>query len=240
MYLTSDHPTRHGIVEAARLPGLALAATMLGFATMAREAGFSFLMTLSTTAGVWGLPGQVAMVGLLASGGGFVIIFFAVAMANMRMLLMVISASDTMDIKSQNMPVWQHALLFHMLAITGWVQLGYVAPRYNKKQLLSYYLGFMPTIFIMALSGTALGYFIGDIVPPHLLRVVIYITPLYLILLGLSARQLGNRLAVIFGGLFSLIFMPFFGDLALFIAGFAGGVSALLVMLYLEREKVSL
>lgn len=237
MRQSSLSPTRQGIIEAARLPGLALAATMLGFATMAREAGFSFIMTLTTTAGVWGLPGQVAMVGLLASGGGFLIIFFAVAMANMRMLLMVISASDIMDIKSQKIPIWQHAILFHLLAITGWVQLGYVAPRYDHKQLLAYYLGFMPTIYIMALSGTALGYFIGDLVPPHLLRVVIYITPLYLILLGLSARQLGNRLAVIFGGLFGLVLMPFLGDLAIFVAGFAGGITALLMMLYLEKEK---
>ena len=232
-------PTRQGILEAARLPGLALAATMLGFATMAREAGFTFLMTMTTTAGVWGLPGQVAMVGLLASGGGFIIIFFAVAMANMRMLLMVISASDIMDIKSLKMPLWQHAILFHLLAITGWVQLGFVAPRYDKKQLLAYYLGFMPTIFTMALTGTAIGYFIGDLVPPHILRVVIYITPLYLILLGLSARQLGNRLAVIFGGLFGLVLMPFFGDLALFVAGFAGGVTALMVMLVIEKEKAA-
>ena len=50
--------TMTGIWDAMKLPGIALAATMLGFATMAREAGFTLMMTMASTAGIWGLPGK--------------------------------------------------------------------------------------------------------------------------------------------------------------------------------------
>ena len=229
---------KQGIFDAAKLPGLALSATMLGFASMAREAGFSFAMTMISTAGIWGLPGQVAMVGLWAGGGTLVLIFGAVAMANMRMLLMVISASDIMNFKTLRVPFWKHSFLFHLMAITSWVQMSYVSPRYQPEQLLRYYCGFALTLFSMSLLGTALGFYISDILAPEILRVLIYITPLYLILVGLSAGQLGNRLAMIFGGIFGIVLFPLLQEMALFFAGFAGGIMALLITLWHEgRHK---
>lgn len=225
-----------GIWDAVKLPGIALAATMLGFATMAREAGLSLAMTLASTGGIWGLPGQVAMVGLWAGGSSLFLIFIAVTMANMRMLLMMISASDIMNMKQLKLPLWKHMMYFHMMAVTGWIQVGYVAPHHSPQSLLHYYRGFACTIFTMALLGTTAGYFVSDLVPSNILRIVIYITPLYLILLSLSARQIGNRLAVIMGGIFALLFYPFFGQSALFIAGLLGGIVSFAVMIYKERR----
>ena len=228
---------RQGIWDAAKLPGLALAATMFGFASMAREAGFSFAMTMVGTAGIWGLPGQVAMVGLWASGGTILMIFGAVAMANMRMLLMVISASDIMDIKSLKLSYWKHALLFHLMAVTSWVQMGHVVQRYKPAMLLRYYIGFALTIFTLSMIGTAVGYFISDILIPEILRVLIYITPLYLILVGLSAGQMSSRLAVSFGGVFAMILFPILQEMALFFAGFAGGITAFMITFWQEKRQ---
>lgn len=234
-----SHSTITGIWDAVKLPGLALAATMFGFATMAREAGFSLAMTLASTGGIWGLPGQVAMVGLWAGGGGLFLIFAAVTMANMRMLLMMISASDTMNIKSLRLPIWKHLMLFHMMAVTGWVQMVYMAPRYSAEALLRYYYGFACTIFTMALIGTAMGYYISERIPADILRILIYVTPLYLILLSLSARQEGNRLAVIMGGVFALCLYPFMGDMALFLAGFTGGIASFIIMRLRAKSAAS-
>ena len=225
-----------GIWDAVKLPGIALAATMLGFATMAREAGLSLAMTLASTGGIWGLPGQVAMVGLWAGGSSLLLIFIAVSMANMRMLLMMISASDMMNIKQLNLPLWKHLLYFHMMAVTGWIQVGYMAPHHSPQSLLQYYRGFACTIFIMALLGTMAGYFVADLIPSEILRIVIYITPLYLILLSLSARQTGNRLAVIMGGIFAILLYPFMGHSALFIAGMLGGIVSFSIILYQEKS----
>ena len=48
-------------------------------------------MTFFTSLGVWGMPGPVAFVSLYASGASIFLMFVAAALANMRMMLMVIS-----------------------------------------------------------------------------------------------------------------------------------------------------
>ena len=219
------------------LPVIALSATMFGFAAMAREAGLTYFQTIASTALIWGLPGQVAMVGLWASGATLLLIFFAVTMANMRMLLMTISASDIMDMKAQNIGKLQHFAYFHLLAITGWVQIGYRAEDYSASQLMIYYKSFTAVIFTLSLTGTSIGFFVSQIAPSRLLVILVYITPLYLILLGLSARQPANRLAVALGGLYAAFLYPFLADMALFIAGFAGGITALLITLTREKNR---
>ena len=82
------------MLDAANVPGIALGSTMMGFASIARESGFDFWMTFFTSLSVWGMPGQVAFVSLYATGASMFLMFVAVALANMRMMLMVISGSD--------------------------------------------------------------------------------------------------------------------------------------------------
>ena len=55
-----------GIGDAVNVPGFALMSTMLGLASIAREAGFDVWMTMVTTATVFGMPGQVAFASLWA------------------------------------------------------------------------------------------------------------------------------------------------------------------------------
>ena len=84
-----------GIYDASNVPGFALGSTMMGFSIIAKEAGFNFWMVMLTTATVWGMPGQVAFAGLYAVGASLFLIFIAVTLANMRMMLMVISGANT-------------------------------------------------------------------------------------------------------------------------------------------------
>ena len=62
-------------IDALRAPAYALGATMAGFATIAREAGFDVWMTISTSVLVWGMPGQVAFASLFSAGSSLFIIF---------------------------------------------------------------------------------------------------------------------------------------------------------------------
>ena len=52
-------------IDALRAPAYALGATMAGFATIAREAGFDVWMAVTTSALVWGMPGQVVFASLI-------------------------------------------------------------------------------------------------------------------------------------------------------------------------------
>ena len=234
-HLTANQTRRNAVIDALRAPCYALGITMAGFSTIAREAGFDFWMALVTSLGVWGMPGQVAFASLYSAGASLFIIFVAVSLANMRMLLMVISAADMMHLKSHKLPLWKRIFWMQFLAITAWANLGLAQQRYPSHLLLPYYQGFALTIFCFGILGTIFGFFLSDLLPPDILRVVIFITPIYILLLIINARQKANRLAVLIGGVLSPVFFPFAGEWAILLAGVIGGSLASLYGRYIAK-----
>ena len=230
MYFQLDarQTRRNAMIDALSAPCYALFITMVGFSAIARESGFDFMMALITSLGVWGMPGQVAFASLYSAGASVLIIFVAVLLANIRILLMVISAADMMHLQSHSLPVWKRVFWMQFLAITAWAHLGFAQQKYPSHLLLPYYQGFSLTIFTFGILGTVVGFFLTDLLPPELLRVVIFVTPIYILLLIMNARQKANRLAVLFGGGLSPLFFPFVGEWAILLAGLIGGTLATL------------
>lgn len=214
---------RRGIIEAINVPGFALCSTLIGFGAIAREAGFDIWMTTTTTLLVFGMPGQVAMASLYASGASLLLIFIAVCLANLRMMLMVISGSDLLNLPQHKLPLWKRVLLMQGMAITGWAQLGFKQETIAPNDLLHYYKGFAATIYVFAISGTIIGFHLDNLIPEHVLRIVIFVTPLYLLLLIINAKQTTNKLAVVIGGTLCPLLYPLAGDWAILCAGFVGG-----------------
>ena len=91
------------------------------------------------------------------------------------------------------------------------------------------------TIFAFGILGTIFGFFLSDLLPPDILRVVIFITPIYILLLIINARQKANRLAVLIGGVLSPVFFPFAGEWAILIAGILGGSLASLYSRFIAK-----
>ena len=236
--LDARQTRRNAMVDALRAPCYALCITMAGFSTIARESGFDFMMALITSLGVWGMPGQVAFASLYSAGASLFVIFVAVSLANMRMLLMVISAADMMQLKSHNLSVWKRVFWMQFLAITAWAHLGFVQQKYPSHLLLPYYQGFSLTIFAFGIFGTVLGFFLIDLLPPELLRIVIFVTPIYILLLIANARQKANRLAVVLGGTLSPLFFPFVGEWAILLAGVIGGSLASLYGRFIAKWHI--
>ena len=221
--LSSAQLVRRGIIEAINVPGFALCSTLIGFGAIAREAGFDIWMTTTTTLLVFGMPGQVAMASLYASGASLLLIFIAVCLANLRMMLMVISGSDLLNLPQHKLPLWKRVLLMQGMAITGWAQLGFKQETIAPNDLLHYYKGFAATIYVFAISGTIIGFHLDNLIPEHVLRIVIFVTPLYLLLLIINAKQTTNKLAVVIGGTLCPLLYPLAGDWAILYAGFVGG-----------------
>ena len=221
--LNPTQARQNAMFDALRAPCYALCVTMAGFSTIARESGFDFMMTLLTSLGVWGMPGQVAFASLYSASASLIVIFVAVSLANMRMFLMVISAADMMQLKSHNLPLWKRVFWMQFLAVTAWANLGLAQQKYPSHLLFAYYQGFSLTIFTFGILGTILGFFLSDFLPPEVLRVVIFVTPIYILLLMMSAGQKANRLAVLIGGALSPFFFPFVGEWAILLAGIIGG-----------------
>ena len=225
--LTAPQMRRIAALDALRAPAYALGATMAGFATIAREAGFDVWMVVSTSALVWGMPGQVAFASLYSAGASLFIIFIAATVANMRMLLMVVSAADMMQLQMHKLPLWRRIILMQCLAITSWAHLAVAETTYPRHLLLPYFHGFSLTLFACGMLGTVFGYFLPDLVPPDLLQVIIFITPIYIFLLISTARQKANRLAVAFGGILCPVFYTVAEEWSILLAGVMGGTLAI-------------
>ena len=225
--LTAPQVRRIAVVDALRAPAFALGATMAGFATIAREAGLDVWMAVTTSAFVWGMPGQVAFASLYSAGASLFIIFVAVTLANMRMLLMVVSAADMMHLHMHQLPLWRRVVLMQFLAITSWTHLAVAKGTYPRHLLMPYFQGFSLTLYASGMLGTLFGYFLPDMVPPDLLQIIIFITPIYIFLLITTARQKANRLAVAFGGVLCPVFYPLAAEWSIFLAGVIGGTLAI-------------
>ena len=233
--LTAKQTRRIAAIDALRAPAFALGATMAGFAAIAREAGLDVWMTITTSALVWGMPGQVAFASLYSAGASLFIIFFAVTLANMRMLLMVLSAADMMHLHLHNLPLWRRVVLMQFLAITSWAHLAFAKRKYPSQLLMPYFQGFSLTLFGFGMFGTVLGYFLPDLVTPNILQVIIFITPIYIFLLITTARQKANRLAVLFGGVLCPVLHSFAGEWSILIAGILGGTIAFFYSRYIAK-----
>ena len=144
-----------------------------------------------------------------------------------------------LKLKHHNLTFFQRVLIMHFMAITNWAQLSYKQSTYEPQQLLTYYKGFSAVVFVCGMTGTMTGYFLDDLLPPHILRLVIYITPLYILLLLANAQQKINRMAGLFGAALSPFIYIFAGDWAILIAGFIGGTAALFVQRAQQPQKPS-
>lgn len=196
---------------------------MAGFAALAREAGFDVTQAVATAALVWGMPGQVAMASLHLAGASALVIFTAVALANFRMLLMVVSGMDMMGLRDSSLGFLRKFLMMHMLAITSWVQLGHVQPLYTPRQLRAYFLAFGGMIYGFGLSGAVFGYYLSEWVSDEVLRAVLVVTPLYILLMVINARVLAHRYAAVLGGVLCPLSYPLIGEWGILFGGIAGG-----------------
>ena len=227
--LTKKKVIVRGVFEASNVPGFALGGTMIGFSTIAKEAGFDLPMVVATTTFVWGMPGQVAFATLYAGGASLFLIFAAVFLANMRMMLMVISGFSILRIDLHELSLWKKVLLMQLMAITSWAQIGNIRDKYPGKTLLFYYVGFSTTIFIFGISGTFIGFYINEFIDKNTLRIIIFVTPLYILLLVINSKQSVNKLAVAIGCFISPVLFPFIGNFSILIAGFLGGTLAIII-----------
>jgi len=220
---------RIGVVDGLGVPALALFTTMVGFGAISRESGLDVFVTLAATLLIWGMPGQIAFVDLYAAGAGGVVIFTAVALANLRMLPMTVSGLPMMRLNDHAVGFPARVGIAHLLAVTGWAQLTAAQNKVPPMGVLPYYIGFVAVIYVAASAGTVFGYYLSDLLPQPAIRVAVYATPLYLLLLVAGARHWGNRLAVLLGALLGPMTYPVLGDWCILAAGLGGGTMAVLI-----------
>lgn len=214
--------------EAFGAPALVLGASFVGFGSLVRVSGLTAGHGLFSTVTSWALPGQIALVELYAAGVSLASLAAAVALTNVRLLPMVAALMPQLD--RPGLPRWKLYAAAHLVAVTGWVAAMRRCPTLPRDQRLSYLVGFSGMLWVTTMACTAAGYLLADSVPPYVTLGLVFLNPIYFMLV-LSA-DLGHRrrlLSLLFGAACGPLFHLLSPEWGLLITGLVAGTLAYVV-----------
>ena len=214
-----------GMKVALGVPALVLGASFVGFGALVRQAGLSVWHGLFSSATAWALPGQVALVELYSVGASVLAVTLAVALVNARLLPMTIVVMPLL--RAPGRPRWQYYLAANWVAVTGWAAQMRHGPGLPPEQRLSFFGGFAAVLWISTLFGTAAGYFLAGNVPPAVSLGLVFLNPIYFMLVFAAEwRQRARALALVIGAVAGPILHLLSPDWGLLATGFLAGSAA--------------
>jgi predicted branched-subunit amino acid permease len=217
-----------GLLAAFSIPAFILASAFIGFAGLAKEAGFTMAQAVFMTGVVWALPAKVVLIGAVMSGASLPAAAFAVALSSVRLMPMVVALVPEM--RGEHTRRWVLYLLSHCVAVTSWVLAMERLPRVPREMRTTYYAALGSTLVLTNMGVVALVYAVADQLSPGVLAALSLLTPLYFLTsLWGSAREVTAHYAMVFGllvGPIAHIWLPGFD---LLIAGVVGGAGAFAV-----------
>ena len=154
-------------------------------------------MTALGTLLIWGLPGQLAMVELTATGQNILAIVFACSLANARFLPMVVSFIPAMARTGAPLP--RLLLDAQLLSINSWAMCLREFPAIAMHNRHLYYVTFAGSIMFAALIGTLFGYYGAVLLPAVTVLGLIFVSPLFFALVLAEVRGRAERLSLLLG-----------------------------------------
>jgi predicted branched-subunit amino acid permease len=219
---------RGGLRLALGVPVLALGASYLGFGALVRESGLGLWQGLLSSATTFALPGQVLLVELYALGATLAVMALAVGLSSTRLLPMTMSLVP--QLRRPEVPRWRLYLAAHFIAVTGWAMTMRVAPRLPVEERLAFFTGFTLALWLSVILCTAIGYHLPGVLPERVTLALLFLNPLYFLLLFLSdMKERARTLALLFGAVLGPPLFLLEADWSLLFAGFLGGSAAFLL-----------
>jgi predicted branched-subunit amino acid permease len=186
-----------GLWDAVGLPTAVMSSSAIGFGSFAREAGFPVELTVLSVFTVWGMPGQIAMVELFAAGAAALPIAVAAAGANARFLPMTVSLFPLLK---GGVKPWAWAyLLAHFVSVNTWIALMQRGPSLPLEQRAPYFAGYSLFMIVSGAVGAALGFALAGILPRPLTLGLVYLSPVYFLMVFAGVRERSGILAVLIG-----------------------------------------
>ena len=206
------------------MPVFVIAASMVGFGSMARDSGFSFGVSVVSTATVWGLPGQLAFAEMSAIGAPVLAIALASSMANLRFLPMTLSL---MPLFRGDRTAWRwRYLMVAFVSVNTWAVTLIRAPSLPHDQRLAYFMGLSTACMSAGVAGTALGYLLAGALPFFITVSLIFLNPLYFVFLLAGVRERGAIMALGIGALLGPLVHQITPDWGLVLCGLIAGSAA--------------
>jgi len=212
---------RAGLTEALGAPALAMGATFLAFGAAVAEAGLPLAWALLCSGAVYGMAGQLVLLGVGTTLSGAIPAAIAATAANARFLPMSVAIAPLLGRRRM--------LALPFVAITPWAAGMCRLPALPEAERPRWFIGFAATSWTIALATTAAGHGLAPHLPPALRAALLFANPLYFaLLLAADLGRPGMRPAILGGAAASpLAFWlgPAWGLLA---AGLVGGTLAFL------------
>ena len=226
------HSFRKGLLAGFSVPSLMVMVAMIGFGSLAKSQGLGLMSTLLTAGGIYGLPGQVAMLELYATGASLLAILIAVAMANMRFLPMSIVLMPLFDTGS-SLYRWRF-LLVQLMSINTWSYMQHVAPDIPRLARLAFFTGFSLICFFAGIAGAAVGWMLAASMPLQVTIALIFFNPAYFIFLFCTNQNTGIIYSLIVGSILGPLFYKVAPEWGLPFCGVVGGT----IGFYLRHKVV--
>lgn len=225
---------RRAITDSLSLPAIILLTTMMGFGSLARVSGFEPSMAVAATVLIWGLPGQLAMVDMTASGHAMFATVMACSLANARFLPMVVSFLPTINAGlTRPWPLFVYAQL---LSINSWAMCLKAFPGVDPPFRRFYYVVFASSILLAAVTGTVLGYHASGVLPEPIVLGFVFLSPLFFALVLSGVPGLPGRLSLVFGCAVMMIAHALVPDVDLVVTGIVGGTLGFVIGRRLTRR----
>ncbi|MBT4888744.1 MAG: AzlC family ABC transporter permease [Rhodospirillales bacterium] len=190
---------KHGARDAFGIPALVLFASMMGFGSLARESGINVWHAIMTTIGIWGLPGQIVMVEMVAVGAPVVAVAMGVAAANARFLPMTLAITPYL---SDWKTTWPRRMLFaQFVTLTPWAAALQRFPSMKQSERIPYYAGFSIVCLIAAVLGTYMGHVLAGILPRPLTLSLMFLSPAFFAMVFAGVRQRAGVIALFSGAI---------------------------------------
>jgi len=231
---TPQQVNRLAVRDALGFPALMLLASMTGFGSLARESGLPLGVALASTAGIWGLPGQVAMAELYAAGTPVMFVILAVSLANARFMPMAVSFIPLMrhHVRSYG---WMF-LLVQFMSINSWAAGLRRFDEINPGLRQRYYIVFALICMSSGLAGTFLGFVGVTAMPRPVALGLIFLNPLFFAVLLAGSRTRIAALALAIGAPLGPVFHLVSPDWGLLATGVVGGSAAFLINRTMESK----
>ena len=230
---------RRALADACSFPWLVLLASMTGFGSLARDGGFGLDLALVSTLGIWGLPGQVALVELYSGGAELAAVIMASSLANARFLPMAVVLMPRLR-QGLRAGLRRSVAVFalaQLMTVNTWAAAMRTSQEFQGADLRLYYLVFSAVCLSAACLGTAVGYFAVGVLPWPVTMGLIFINPLFFAVLFAGFKGRPVVISMVSGALLGPLFHLLEPDYGILMTGVVAGTLAFGLSRLLARRE---
>ncbi len=215
-----------GMLAAFAMPFWMVIGAMIGFGSMVRTAGMSLDVGLGSTLGIWGLPGQVAMLELFVLGAPLLAIITTSSMANLRFMPMMVVMTPLFrgDPRAKR---WRYVMA-QIMSINIWTTVMNRCPDMPINDRLPFYFGVSTVCLLGGIVGTSSGFVLAGNMPLYITLSLVFLNPAYFVFVFSSVRARNCIIAVILGAITGPLIHQVSPDWGVPITGVVAGTAAFL------------